>query len=224
MSTRLVAALGALALATAAQAATITFSFADPSGGQQLSNVANGASPGVGRMTYDTTAPITFIVDSSTEGQTVFTNSRLEFTNFNLGTAMQINSFNLAQVTGSFTFYQLNAGVRTNLLTGTATNGAFVNFNGSNAMMFNSSNGFSYTAGPGLSTILAGEPLGGLQDAGFTITNLQVSGGGPLTNAGGVFNSFLADTSYSGSSNTIPTPGSLAIVAMAAGTIVRRRR
>ena len=214
---------GAVALAQSAQAG-ITFSFADPSGGQQLTHTANGGGPGVGRFSYSVTTPITLIVDAASEGTTTFTNARLEMNNLNIAAAQVINMFTLAQVTGSFTFYDFTGGVRTNIVTGTAQNGSFVRLGGSNSLMFSSPNGLLYTAGPALQPLLGGVALTGLQDAVFTMTNLQVAGGAPLTGANGVFNNFVADTSFSGSSGLVPTPGSMAIMVLAAGTLLRRRR
>jgi uncharacterized protein (TIGR03382 family) len=219
---RVAAALCALALGSMANAG-LTFSFADPAGGRQLSNTANGGGAGIGRLTYSTTTPIVLIVDTGVEGSTTFTNARCEMT-LNMAAAQTINQFTLASLTGTFAFYDFTGGIRTDIVTATAQNGAFVRLNQSNSLMFSSNNGLLYTAGPALTPILAGQGMTGFQDAVFTLTNMLIAGGAPLTNANGVFNSFAADASFSGSSQQVPTPGSMAILMLAAGAVLRRRR
>lgn len=219
---RAVSGIAALVLGAAAQA-DITFSFADPSGGQQVTATANGGGAGVTRVTYDTSAPITFIVDTGAEGGTTFTNARVEFTNFDVGAAVVINNMTFAPVSGTFTFYDFTGGVRTDILRGQSTTGAFVRVGIANAFMFSSANGFLYTAGAALLPVLGAQNLMGQQDAVFSLTNINVQGGGPLIGANGAFNSFTADTSYSGSSQ-VPAPGSIAILMTAAAASFRRRR
>jgi len=216
--------LGLLALCPIAQG-SIAFSFADPIGGRQLTNIANGGGPGIGRLSYSATTPIVFIIDAGVEGTTSYPNARLEFNNMDLGAAQTISIFTMAPVTGSFTVYDLTGGIRTNIVTGTANQaGAFMRVGDTSSMMFSSGNGFFYTAGPALVPLMGGLALGGLQEATFTITDILTQGGLPVIGAGGVFNDFVANTSYSGNTGTVPAPGSLALMVLGAGMSFRRRR
>jgi hypothetical protein len=63
-----------------------------------------------------------------------------------------------------------------------------------------------------------------LKEAVFTLTDVLVAGGAPLTGAGGVFNSFNANASYSGNSALAPAPGSIALLTLAGCFFTKRRR
>jgi len=217
-----------LALASAANA-SIAFSFADPVPGRQVANLQNGAGPGLGLLTYDTGANIAFLVDDNELGGfgfTTFTNARLEV-NLTLGAAVVMGGITLAPVSGTFIIYDFTGNVRTDILNGSSMAGAFVRVTGTNAIQFSTADGFSYSAGPALQALLGGlRILAPDQEAVFTLTDIATVGGGNFIGPGGVFRSFNANASFSGTSNTeiIPTPGAAALVGIAGLVAMRRRR
>jgi hypothetical protein len=217
--------LGLLAVCPIAQG-SIAFSFADPGPGHQLTNTANGGGTGIGRLTYNSTQAISLIVDGTTEsaGMLTFNNARLEMTNMNLGAAQTVGGVTTAPVTGGFTFFDFTGNVRTNILTATIPTGSFVRIGNTNALLFSSSQGLVYSPGPALTTFLAGATFANPQEAVFTLTDVVVGGSLPLIGAGGVFNSFTANSSYSGNTATVPAPGSIVLLVLGAGVVAGRRR
>ncbi len=217
----------ALTLAAAANA-SVTFQFADPTGGNQVTHVANGAGAGLGLMTYDTSANIDFFVDGSGSGlgSPSFLGAHLEI-NFVLGAGTVLGSGDIIiPVTGTFTIYQGSGMSRVDILTGTTLpsgSGAFFQVGSTQAILFSDPEGFAYTAGPALTPSLAGNSLVDPQEAVFTITDLNLTSAASLLGAGGVVNSFTANTSFSGNAN-IPTPGAMALVGLGGLVAVRRRR
>lgn len=217
----LIAAAGTLALASAAQAG-VSFSFADPSGGRQLSNTAGMGTGGSGMLMYDTAAPLTLIVDGATSGlgATTFA-ARLEM-NLNLGQAASVGGVTLAPVTGSFTLYTLASGSRSNLLTGTASSGSYVRVGATNSILF-SDPGFSYSAGPALAPFLGNLTLAPGFEGVFTVTDVD-TGGGSLINPNGSFSNFTGNASFSGTAQVIPSPGVIALLGLGTALVARRRR
>lgn len=218
---------GVLAMASVANA-SIAFSFADPVPGRQVSNVQNGAGPGLGLLTYDTSANIVLLVDDNEFGgfgSLSFNTARLEVT-LTLGAAVTLGGVTLAPVSGTFTIYDFTGGVRTDILTGSSQNGAFVRVTGTNAIQFSTADGFSYAAGPALAALLlpSGRSLAPAQEAVFTLTDIATVGGGNFIGPGGVFRSFNANASFSGTSETVPTPGAAALAGLAGLVALRRRR
>ncbi|CAN5832242.1 hypothetical protein BH11PLA1_BH11PLA1_01670 [soil metagenome] len=209
--------LTALALAASAANASIAFSFADPVPGQQLSLTA-------GLLTYDTTAPINFIVDGTGEGygSTNFANARLSASLvIGLATSLGGGDF-VAPVTGTFTF--TNAANGNTILSAIAGAGAFVRISNTGSLLFSSDNGLSYIAGIELTSFLpAGVALVPAEEAVFTVTDLTVNNGGPQVVLG-VVQDFTANTSYSGNSAVIPTPGAMALLGLGGVVAGRRRR
>ncbi len=206
---------------------SLAFSFASPGPGHQLTNVANGGGVGIGLLGYNTNQAISLIVDGTSEaiGTTTFTNARLEMTNLHLGAAQTINGITTAPVSGSFAFYDFTGNTRVNILLATVPNGSFVRIGGTSAILFSSAQGLVYTAGPRLQTILGtAGPMVNPQEAVFTLTDVLVAGGAPLTGANGVFNSFNANASYSGNSALAPAPGSVALLSLAGLIFTKRRR
>ncbi|MBX9736815.1 MAG: hypothetical protein K2X32_07805 [Phycisphaerales bacterium] len=217
----------ALTLAAAANA-SVTFQFADPAGGSQLTNVANGGGAGLGLMTYDTSANIDFFVDGSGAGllSPSFLGAHLEIA-FTLGAGVVLPGGTIQiPVTGTFTVYQGTGMSRVNILTGTTLpsgSGAFFQVGSTQSILFSDPEGFAYTAGPALTPFLAGNSLIDPQEAVFTVTDLTLSSAASLLGAGGVVNSFTANTSFSGNAN-IPTPGAMALVGVGGLLAARRRR
>ena len=204
---------------------SIAFSFADPGPGHQFTNQANGGGQGIGLLSYNSNQAISLIIDGATESAVTMNNARLEVNNMMLGAAQTNNGVTTAPVSGSFTFFDFTGGVRTNILTAQVPTGSFVRIGNTNALLFSSSTGLVYTPGPALTALLeSGTTLGNPQEAVFTLTDVTVAGGAPLIGANGVFNSFTANSSYSGNTGTVPTPGSVAILMLAGGALSRRRR
>lgn len=220
-----VAALAAAAVAGSASA-SITFSFADPIPGRQLRNQANGAGVGVGLLTYDTTAPITFLVDGTDEGlsQWTWSNARMEM-NLALGAATTFAGVTVAPVQGTFTIYDFTGSVRNDILTGTAAAGTFVRISNTNSILFSDPD-FTYTAGPALAALLpSGVSFVNPTEGSFSVTDVSVAeGGGHFIGPGGVFRTFTANSSFSGNTALIPSPGALALAATSGMIALRRRR
>lgn len=220
------ACLGLFALCPLAQGA-IAFSFADPGPGHQLTNTADGGGAGIGLLSYSSTQAITFNIDGTTEevGNTTFTNARFEMSNMTLGAPVFQGGILVAPVAGSFAFYDFTDNVRTDILTATVPTGSFVRIGNASALLFSSSQGLVYTAGPALQAMLgASGGLGNPQEAVFTLTDIVAADGGPIIDANGAFTSFSANSSFSGNTATVPAPSSVALLYIAAGLVAKRRR
>ncbi len=131
-----------------------------------------------------------------------------------------------APVAGFFRIYDANTG--NTILRGDATGGAFLRFAGTSSILLSSEAGFTYTFGQALIDVLAFTNNAGLtpvdpQEGVFTLTDAVAVGGGSLIGAGGVVKSFDANASYSGNTETVPGPGSIALLGLA-GLAGRRRR
>ncbi len=208
--------------ATAANAGTITFSFADPVPGRQLTAVAGGG--GIAALSYDQTAALTVLIDGTAEGfgTLVFNNARMEL-NMSLAPAVTIGGTFIAPVSGYFRLYDATSGQ--DIVTGQSQNGSFVRVLGTNSLQFATPDGFTYTAGAALQSQLApGRFLAPYQEASFSLTDIQTATGGFFIGENGVFQSFTANSSYSGNSDVIPTPGALALMGLGLGLVARRRR
>lgn len=213
------AAAAAFALAGAANA-DLAFSFADP--GLGIRPVTNSG----GVLMYNMAVPISFIVDGSTEPapfQQTFTNAVLEL-RLSLGTTTTAGGITTASVSG---FFQITtAPLGPVILRGDAQGGAFVRVGGTNSILFSDQTGFSYTFGPALQALLApGRVPASPQEAVFTLTNIVVAGGLPLIDpVSKNLNDFSANSSFTGNTAVIPTPGSMALAGLAGLLVARRRR
>jgi hypothetical protein len=206
----------------------ISFSFADPVPGRQLTAVANGAGPGVASLSYDTSAAggLNLLVDGTAEGfgALSFANARMELS-MSLGAAITIGGVTVAPVAGSFTIYDFTGNVRTDIITGQSNAGSFVRVLGTNSLQFSTPDGFTYTAGPALQALLApGRVLAAYQEASFSLTDVQTETGTSFIGPGGVFRSFSANSSFSGNTEVVPTPGAIALLGMGGLLAARRRR
>lgn len=214
-------ALSATAITTSAAHADLTFSFADPVPGRQLTHT----SPAI---TFDTGAALSLLVDGSTEPlpfATAFAAS-LQL-NLLLGAASPpIGGFSQAPVSGTFVLRNLaNPNPATNIiLTGSAEGGAFVRIAGTNSILFSNETGFTYTAGPELLALLApGRILTDPQEAVFTVTDIFTGGPTLIAAQGGTIANFTANASFSGNATVVPTPGA-AVLASIGGLMAMRRR
>lgn len=221
-----IALLSVSTLAASAANADIAFSFADPFAGTQFVHTQGGGGGNNGLLTYNQNAVITFNVDGSGEGlgSLQYTNARLE-TNLIFGLGTVTPGGIVVPVTGTFTIYDFTGNVRTNLLTGTATAGAFFRTGNTSSILFSDASGFAYSAAGSLAAWLpVGTTLGNPQEAVFTITNLVVANGQSLLDNDGVVRSFTANSSYSGNAALVPTPGAMAMLGLGGLAAARRRR
>ncbi len=228
-----IAAISLIAVAgfAAAANADLTFSFADPTPGRQLTTTANAAGPGLALVSYDPLARLNFLVDGSTEPsafEAAFDNARLTMS-LTLGPAVTASGITTASIFGTFTVTDANvAGPAGVIVSGTAADGAFVRIGGTSSILFSTETGFAYTAGPRLTALLASDrTITDPMEAVFTVTGITMTGGGALTGQGGAFRSFTANASFSGNSavetRRVPTPGT-AVLAGAGALLVGRRR
>jgi len=205
--------------------ADVAFSFADPAPGRQITHIAGGGGTGI--ISYDGNTPIVFLVDGTEEGfgAISFPNARVE-TVWSIGAASTNLGVTTAPVTGTFTVYDFTGNVRSDILTGTAPTGTFVRIGATNSILFSDPQGFSYTAGPALTALLApGRILGGSpSEASFTLTNLSLPEGSSLLGPAGQISSFVADASFSGNVAVIPAAGPLALLGLSSLVGLRRRR
>lgn len=215
-------AIASLCLAAGMAQASISFSFADPPNGRQLTNIENGVAPGVSLMTYDMSEPLVFYVDGTDEGlgSMTFTDARMEL-RFELSPAVTIGGVTIAPVFGVFRIFNALSG--NDIVTGQSAAGAYVRVAGTNSILFSSPDGFSYSAGPDLIPFLpVGQVLAPEQEAVFTLTDVLAPGG--LFGPGGVFRDFAANASFSGTTNLIPAPGAFALAGIGGLLVTRRKR
>lgn len=218
------AAVSALALASGAAVGSISFSFADPPNGRQLTNIEDGIAPGVSLMFYDMATSLVLYVDGTDEGlgSLTFNDARMEM-RFELSPAVSIGNVLIAPVSGFFRLF--NAQTGNDIVTGQSADGAYVRIAGTNSILFSTPDGFTYTAGPDLTSFLPpGVVPAPLQEAVFTLTDVLVNDGGNMFGPGGVFRNFVANASYSGTTDLIPSPGALPLLGLGALVIGRRRR
>jgi hypothetical protein len=231
------AAMLVASFAGAAQA-DLTFSFADPINGRQVTHTANGiGGPNTGLLTYDKTATLSFLVDGSSEPNNfsaLFTNARMEM-NLVLGPAVSLGGGNfVAPLSGFFRIYDA-ANNNTDILRADATGGSFVRFSGTNSFLFSDLDGLSYTLGSPLQalllpgrTILPPDIENGVpsQEGSFSLTDILTGGQPPasLVGANGKFANFQANASFSGNVKLIPTPGAAALIGLGGLVAIRRRR
>ncbi len=215
-------AAAAVALAASAASADLTFSFADPVPGRQLTHNAGAVSYAIG-------VPLALLIDGSTEPVPFTTtfNAGLEL-NLTLGPASApVGGFSQAPASGTFVLRNLsNPDPQTNIiLSGAAESGAFVRIAGTNSILFSHETWFSYAAGPELLALLVpGRTLADPQEAVFTVTDIA-TGGPPLIPAGGgAIANFTANASFSGNVSVVPTPGALALAGVGGLLALRRRR
>ncbi|HEX8877115.1 MAG TPA: hypothetical protein VF777_10230 [Phycisphaerales bacterium] len=224
------AAAAVFALAGAAQA-DLAFSFADPGAGiRPVTCVKDGGGAGIGRITYNMAVPVSFIVDGTNEpgflgGSPQVFNANLEL-QLDIGAATTIGGVTTANVNGYF-IVKDNVSNQVILRGDTiAGAGAFVRVGGTNSILFSNDTGFQYTFGAALNALLApGRTPANPQEAVFTLTNILVAQGLSLIDAQTkTFNSFSANSSFTGNTAVIPSAGSLALMSLGGLIAARRRR
>lgn len=218
-----IAALAALAV-TAAAHADIAMSFADPIPGRQLHNMANGSGPGIGFMTYDQSAQLSFLFDGSEDSlpSQVFSNARMEL-QMSLGVSTTVGGITTAPVSGFFKIYDMSSGVREDIIIGIASAGSYVRISNTNSILFSDPN-FTYTSGPALDALTGPLTFVAPSEAVFTLTSVLADGGGSFINPDGSFRTFDANSSFTGNTQAIPAPGAIALASLGVLCIARRRR
>lgn len=216
------AALAACALAAHAHAG-IAMSFADPVGGRQWHNEANGAGVGVGLMTYDMTASLSFLFDGSEDSLPthVFADAHMELA-MSIGSATTVGGITTAPVSGYFKIYAGAMLPENLILAGIADAGSYVRISNTSSVLFSDPT-FSYVAGPALEAITGPLVFTAPAEAVFTLTSILPVGGGSFLNTDGSFKTFDANASFSGNTQAVPAPGAI-VLALAGGVLVARRR
>lgn len=218
-------ALATLAIAGSVSAASagLTFSFADPAGPGQLTNTG-------GLLSYNSSAVLSFNIDGTTEPNAFsvsFVNAGLELS-LTLSNATAVFPGLLkADIAGTFRFFNrdVNGGVgaAATILEGTAPGGAFVNIGATGSVLSDFQFfGLTLSAGQQLQNLLLpGRFIAPPFDSVFTVTDIVPL---PVTIVNGTISNFTANTSFSGTANVIPTPGSVALLALGGLVTARRRR
>lgn len=212
------------AIGVASAQGAISFTFADPSSGLEVTHTAGAAPDGVsGLLTYNNQQPLDLIVYSDEAGfaGATYTNATLTM-EVVVGPAFGLGGFAAAQLGDvHFEFRDMNGDL---LLTGDSGGGGL-------SVIGGTSGGWTTNStddGGGLVMEAHGALLGELQsaslgqliaafDAAFTLTNIT-----PVASVSGdYFTSFEANSAFTGTAN-VPTPGAIALLGVA-GLITRRR-
>lgn len=219
--------LAALVLSSLAgvAAANVSFAFGDPVHGRQVTNsVVNNVST---NLSYNSNFVLPFIIDGSELANPFRTtvDARV-IMDLNVGTGLTVAGIYQAPVTGNFRIVDAVSGEL--LLRGDAGNGTFVRIGNASSTLFSDSNGFAYTKGSALETILAANGNAGLpvlnpQEGVFTMTQITTVGGSPVIGSNGRLNPFTANASFSGNF-AVPTPGAAALAGLGLIAAGRRRR
>lgn len=214
----------ACACGTTASAA-IFFTFEDPSTVREVSyTVAPGG--GSAMINYSSDAPVELKIDGTQEGiPVVLEYSAILTMNINVGASSPlggiVGGFE-APISGEF-FFTLDDGGAQEILRGTFDSGGLITLGAAGALITTDATGLVYTpSGPLLDEIMdAGfSSFFAPHDAVFTLTDIT-----PMLIVGqnGFFQNFTANAAYTGTTN-VPTPGALALGALAMISMTRRRR
>lgn len=229
---RSVLALTALAgaVATSAANAAVYFTFDDPSTPLELTYVA-GTGGGDGSLSYSGSARVDLVVDGTDEGWGVITYSA-RLTMDLAVTDSPFPPFPFGEVSGSFTFaIDDGFGGFEDILVGTTndTPGLMSAGGFAGAVSFSNTGtendgAFDWTAMNALSAFFNGNALFGAQSASFSLAAINPGVFG--LNSEGYIPSFNANVAFVGAAevNPIPTPGTAALLAVAALIGAPRRR
>jgi len=229
---RSVFALSALAgaVATSAANAAVYFTFDDPTTPLELTYVA-GTNNNSGSMSYSGAARVDLVVDGTEEGWGTITYSARLTMNLSVQGAFS-PPLTMAGVRGDFTFaIDDGFGGFEDILVGSTVDGAGLLFAGGFSGAVNFSNTgfegdgeFDWTALNSLSSFFDGNSLFGAQSASFSLAAINPGVFG--LNQEGYIPSFNANAAFVGAAevNPIPTPGTAALLAVAALVGAPRRR
>ena len=224
---RTVAALAGLFAGPAALAGIISFSFSPPQLGGTMTNIANAGGVDTGLLVFNQNARLNFTIDGTQEGFGIvnFPNARLAMS-MTLSPAQDLGGgLFRAAVQGSFSIYDFTGDVRSDIITGAVAGGTFLEFGASNVILLSNNTGLAYTPGPRLTSLLApGRSLAPTEEGTFALSDVRNIEGGPnIIGPRGVFTTFFANTAFTGTSNVVPTPGSI-LLTVAGGLVITRRR
>ena len=222
------ATAGILLTSTLANAGVIQFSLSPPPTGGAITCIAGAAGPDTGLLVFDQTTALSFSINATSEGLGVinFPNARLVMSMAVPPAVDQGGGFFRANVTGTFSIYDFTGNTRRDILTGTLTGGQFLKFGSSHVILLNSNSGLTYSAGPALTSVLGpGRTLAPSHDGTFALSNVRTpSGATEILGPGNVFQTFFANTAFTGSTNVIPSPGAIALLGAGGVLMARRRR
>jgi len=221
-------AAGLMCASGVAHAGIITFSFTPVTTGGTLTCVAGAGGPDTGLLIFNQNTPLSFTINATGDGGgiTTFSNARATMS-ITLPPANNLGGgLFQSQVSGTFTIYDFTGNVRTDILTGNLAGGIFQKFQTSHMIQLGTNTGLTYTAGPRLTQILGpGRQLAAAESGLFALADVRTfTGGTEVIGAGNVFESFFANTAFTGSSNVIPNPGSVALLTVGGLMVARRRR
>lgn len=214
-----------------AQAATVNFTFPDPTNYPTFTHESGGNAPGLLRSQSDS---IELLVDLTGIGLPPQTyDGRFEFSAM-VGQAFAIGGGSAAPLSQGFFEFSLTSrgGGASAILTAFFTGGSIVAQNTAGAAITTSGLGLSYTASGDLLALMSTVGVigfSGFADAVFTLTNVLP----PFTmNQFGYYDNFTANSAYSGTAtttNAIPLPNGaslagLGLAALAGAGASRRRR
>lgn len=213
-----------------AQAVTVDFTFPDPTNYPTFVHQAGpGATPGSLTSSKD---DISLLVDLTNIGLAPqMYDGHFEFS-ATVGAAVPNAFGSSAPLSAGFFEFTLTqrGGGGSAILSGTFTGGEIVAAAGAGAAITTSGLGLTYTASGELAALLAGAGYGGFSgfaDAVFTLTNVLP----PFAiNQFGYYESFTANSAYSGTATVIPLPTGAGLAGVGLGVLalggmtVRRRR
>ncbi len=218
-----VVALAALGLAASARR-TSRCPLLTPSRGARCTARRTPPARALPCCPFDTTAPISLLFDGSEDGYAnhVFANARMDMA-MSIGAATTVGGVTTAPLFGSFTIYDGIIDPAFEIFSGVAAAGTFVRI--SNTTLFSSATpNFVYTAGPALIAITGPIAFVDPSEGVFTLTSVVAEGGGSFINPDGSFNTFDANASFTGNTQAVPTPGSIAILGLSCLCLAGRRR
>lgn len=231
---RALIAAGVAGLAVASADAAVTLTFADPPGGREVSYTA--PNPGDTFGVLNAVATVNLSIDLS-----VVTGDVADVLTFNGASfvhSAELGALSIATpffseaplANGSFSFVDAGGDL---ILAATYDMGATFLFGPAGAVtQANPDSNLVFTVGPAYVNALPASLLAGgftaleAIDSSFTLTSLLFAAGGQTVVVDGdtYFNSFQANSAYTGTANVVPAPGAIAFAGLGGLLAARRRR
>lgn len=219
---RYFAALACAALAPAAMAGDITFTFDDPVGGNEF--MSDGLDPA--NLTYDTMANVELEVDTTSDpmGAVTLFDASLSL-DLVVGMPASLGGLTAAPITGTFAFTDTLSGDL--IFSAELMNAQIVELGAAGSVISavdNQGIGLAFTAGPALNDLGVFDMIA--LDAVFTLTDVQTMQSGAIFGPGPVVNPFNANSAFTATANAelVPTPGAAALAGIGLMGIGARRR
>ena len=217
--------------------AAVSFTFQDPSSALEFV-YTEGDDMNVGRISYNSPmdgSVLQLTVDASEHGLAPISFDAILDIDLAVSTATDLGFGAIANVTGTFRFYDASAdavrGVLPLILEGVVTNGSFFVIGTTGAQVSSSTeNSLVLNAGSALQDYLdmGGLSLAEQMDSSFSLSGITLAGGGggaPTINQFGYMESFASNAAYVGNAEIVPSPPvGLTLAALAIATPRRRRR